>query len=1564
MGLEIDRNQSYHETINVPKTNYSLKHANFDQATLLTEKPSHVNLVNQVSSKGISKMSELKSSAGFIENKGQYPRDIKYVLEKSGFKTLLFQQGFGYLLNEIITTDKGDSTISHFVNFTLKDGNKNPKIITDGKSSDYKNILYKQIAEVRHFSHITYQDVYPGIDMIFEAGAQRAGHFGLKYSFIVHPGADPGLIKITLEGHDPLVSSQAGDLENYLIAENKVLRFKVGGGIIGEELGEIYTIENGFKTQIGGKYDIDGNVIKFDLASYNDKNTLIIDPEVVNFSLRVSSYYGRGGGAEDVIYDVAVSGDGNKIYVTGASNADDLLTGALATGFQTVKGGGNDAFVAEFDATLSTLNWATYLGGGTEASADDFGFGLVTEQDSETGTSIVYLCGSLRSDLTGEEDTFAGESDGFIARISNDGQVLDWLQNIGGNGIDYMAGIALFGDEVVVTGTIGAEIAAANLDGLSSVEDYHGSNDAIVVKAVKSTGNLINMTHYGRGDNDRGHDLAIIGNEVYITGSGDEINADGDVNTRIYAAKFDQNLNFISEFIAGRSVHPSNNIANHGIAASEDGSFLALTGIIPVRNSAIITGDNIQQSVFGGNGDAYLIRLNTVDLSIEWGTYYGGSGFDAGYGVVIDCNNLITFTGTTNSTTGIATEGTFGGAAPGDVNGDVFVAKFDSEGNRIYGRYFGNTGSDVAFGISMNENNGNFVLGGLTRSADSIATLDVFQEEYTNANDGFVSVFCDVIVTETPQDQLEVPLGGSTFFNADAFSCGESMVGYQWYFGDPRTGGVLLTNGSTSNGSILDGTTSDNISIDAVTFGDEGTYCIQVTTTCGDDIVLCAELNVIELTGNPVCLDSSTVLNNPAALQDTIHLEFVDFNANPNISNATYRWTVTAESGNVAGGNQVVDGSNGPFPFTLPMSTPRADLFSIDVLPTAADIYTYELSFEYDDTRRGEVIGSISVDVEVYPFPMITEIQAIPDSFCEDEVPSIAITTDIGPDSITFQRIDANTTLLQGNMSGVVFAGDVPSNTTDIVLEPFSNESNQTLEAVFRIIPFSDNGCPGPSREVSMEVQPNPEIDLSVPVDTICSGSNFSIDFEAQSSPINYQVNGGTSFRYERSPNSDIAEEETDGSGLINQGSINDPLTNTSSIPQTVNYQITATYNDCDISRNVRVVVLPAVEIIHNTGNNLAACSNERITFTVGGSIAGLATTFQIDFQDSPNITGDQDTVIVANADGQVDYSGIFSNNTSEVQQVTATITPMVTIEDGISCEGVSEDFVFEITPIPVVENQELELCSGESLAIDLNELTTGPDNITFQWVATNTVGDVTGFASGNGTEISDQLTLENGTNGTVLYAITASINGCDSEIGVITASIFSEATVALTTNPVPQLCDSNPLPVTITANIDGLTEGGLENIQWFRNDVLIADEIEASITISETGRYRIEVSSVGGCLASAEEEITQAVRAEVMINESEGTNTCSDDEFILRTLVTGGDVDTFQWLRNGEILTGEILDSLVVPGTGNYQVIANPIGACPDSSQVVTVDFFPNPIPIFTIPEEEKIRQRILLIM
>lgn len=112
---------------------------------------------------------------------------------------------------------------------------------------------------IHSYQKITYKDLYPGIDVEYTLHPQS----GIKYSLIVHPGADISQVKLHYSKEPELLSN--GTITT-------LTRF-------GEILDHApITFYQSSKTAIPSAYLVNGNEISFSIGQYDHNQTIVIDP--------------------------------------------------------------------------------------------------------------------------------------------------------------------------------------------------------------------------------------------------------------------------------------------------------------------------------------------------------------------------------------------------------------------------------------------------------------------------------------------------------------------------------------------------------------------------------------------------------------------------------------------------------------------------------------------------------------------------------------------------------------------------------------------------------------------------------------------------------------------------------------------------------------------------------------------------------------------------------------------------------------------------------------------------------------------------------------------------------------------------------------------------------------------------------------------------------------------------------------------------------------------------------------------------------------------------------------
>jgi gliding motility-associated-like protein len=137
--------------------------------------------------------------------------------------------------------------------------------------------------------------------------------------------------------------------------------------------------------------------------------------------------------------------------------------------------------------------------------------------------------------------------------------------------------------------------------------------------------------------------------------------------------------------------------------------------------------------------DGILVKLNPSGIRL-WATYYGGNGNEYFHSLVIDNSGNIYGVGATSSNDVMATPGAHQTTklSPGSYD-TGFIVKFDPNGNRIWGTFYGGDKADGFFD-SFISNDGFLYAIGTRNSANNIATPGTFQPT-SNQTGGMIIKF-------------------------------------------------------------------------------------------------------------------------------------------------------------------------------------------------------------------------------------------------------------------------------------------------------------------------------------------------------------------------------------------------------------------------------------------------------------------------------------------------------------------------------------------------------------------------------------------------------------------------------------------------------------------------------------------------------------------------------------------------------------------------------------------------------------------------------------------------------
>jgi len=391
-----------------------------------------------------------------------------------------------------------------------------------------------------------------------------------------------------------------------------------------------------------------------------------------------------GSGEFDFGRGIAMDDLGN-IFVTGDFRGTVLFGDTTLTSAGTL-----DMFIAKYNVDGNFL-WVNQAG----ATGGALGYGVVTD-----GSGNIIVAGDFWGMANFGGDTTLTTAGGiFIAKYDGDGNLL-WVEQAGGSVL--WSGIAIDGSgNSIVTGSF-IETATFGDTTLTSA-----GRDMFIIKYdgdgtflwVESAG-VRNITEAVYGFSVA---MDALGN-IIVTGSllgtatffGGDITLTSAGSFDIFIAKYDGNGNFLWVKQAGGTLHDT------GWGITTDGS-----GNIIVTGHFTGTATFGNTTLSGGGSENIFIAKYDGDGNFLWAKQAGGGNGDRrGRGIVTEGLGNIIVTGNFRGTA------TFGNTILSSAGSDdIFVAKYDGDGNFLWVKQAGGSGFERGREIAT-DGSGNIVLTG------------------------------------------------------------------------------------------------------------------------------------------------------------------------------------------------------------------------------------------------------------------------------------------------------------------------------------------------------------------------------------------------------------------------------------------------------------------------------------------------------------------------------------------------------------------------------------------------------------------------------------------------------------------------------------------------------------------------------------------------------------------------------------------------------------------------------------------------------------------------------------
>ena len=438
------------------------------------------------------------------------------------------------------------------------------------------------------------------------------------------------------------------------------------------------------------------------------------------------------------------------------------------------------------------------------------------------------------------------------------------------------------------------------------------------------------------------------------------------------------------------------------------------------------------------------------------------------------------------------------------------------------------------------------------------------------------------------------------------------------------------------------------------------------------------------------------------------------------------------------------------------------------------------------------------------------------------------------------------------------------SSPTGVINEILTNTSTAPVDVTYRITTTA-NGCNNP-QIIVVTVNPIPKLSSALNPAAICSATTFNY--------TNTSATAGTTFSWVRVTAAGIT---SNAQNLGTGSTISEILTNSTTSPIEVTYQVTLNANGCSNTELVKVTVNPSA-ILTSTLTPAAICSGSNFVYT---ATSATATTL---FAWTRNATIG---ISQAGASGNVaSINEALTNTTVSPIDVVYRITLTAN-----ACSNF-QDVTVRVNPLPSLTSTltPTAICSGANFVYTAASATAG---VTYSWVREVVAGIDQARTTGTNPAISEVLTNSTTSQKSVVYQITMTANGCSKTENVtVLVNPTPTVTVGLSSSAI---CSGASSTVTATP---GFGVNADYDFFWTVPTGVANPGNVASFTAVSAGTYLVSIKNKTTSCESVNASTTLTVNPLPTLNSSlTPPAICSAGNFLYAPTSATANV-TFTWTR------------------------------------------------------------------
>jgi uncharacterized repeat protein (TIGR01451 family) len=804
----------------------------------------------------------------FEANQGQTDAKVKFLA-----------RGFGYGLfltaDEAVLKIRTSAKNAMALSMAIEGANKDVAVVGNDPLPGVSNYFIgndsrKWHRNVPQFARVRYQNVYPGIDLVYYGNQGQ-----LEYDFEVGPGVDSKQVNLRFRGSDKLRIDGRGNLILAAGPQNVILQAP-----------RVYQKIGGERRPVAGRFVLRASDrVGFDLGDYDHSRALVIDP-----NLAYSTYLG-GSGAEScsaitglafVPGCPAIAVDtGINAYIAGSTESTDFPPQPGVIGTLT---GTANLFIAKFNSQASVLIYSTYLGG----TGTDYPAGIAVDAGFN-----VFLAGTTSSSdfptLNGLTPTLAPGNHVFVTKL-NSGANLLYSTYLAGSGVDSASGMAIDSmSRIYVTGTTTSTDFPTTPNSLSTLDGFvpPGTNELFFSKldpAQTALSSLVYSSYLGGTAVGVGETPTVIGGGVAVDSNCDAFISAGTNYTDMHLVNAYQgaitSLHSTNAYLAELAVPTNSNcgsdfVLNYATLFGGTGSDVAYAIAVDTSHNAYVTGSTTSSDIAIPTTDvippfqacpgvppnpsqpapspcpavtlpdafvakfAQPITTGTTpgEVTLTYFSYLGGGDQDVGLAIVADPTGGARITGFTKSTNFPNSANPSAWQAGSGGGTDAFYARIDTTTTSTsttiptsFSSYLGGGGTDIGTGVAMDFQSNSYVTGETT--SGNFPRVTPFQASLRGPSDAFVTKLGPLVILPTTVVASPSPVGVGNPVTFTYTITNKSP--------DPTSGVVFTDSLAVANATFVSATASpgscgsvanQSVSCGIGLLNDSGTASVTITLT-------------------------------------------------------------------------------------------------------------------------------------------------------------------------------------------------------------------------------------------------------------------------------------------------------------------------------------------------------------------------------------------------------------------------------------------------------------------------------------------------------------------------------------------------------------------------------------------------------------------------------------------------------------------------------------------------------------------------------------------------------------